>query len=267
MKKAVLLSLVLLVTFVGCAESTPDNDELKSKDDQFTNEISSSTGYVDFTQETGEEELKEHAIAIEMAKKYKNKYKDVILSVYDLYEYLISQGFSEDVCEYVCFVKGVDGFYNGAAMYDYERIIMFHEQGYSREAIIAFYDNLTYSEAKYLVDACLAGRKLTYQYIDGERKLVDHEENDSTSGISQEFKAAMDAYEAFYDEYCALLKQYYNNPTDYSLMLRYMELAEKAEEVDTAFQQWNDENLSNEELLYYMEVNNRVMKKLTEVTE
>lgn len=267
MKRVIMLGLVLVLsfTFWGCVESTNDNNGVNSEKNQSAN--ATTTEYVDPMQENEGTELKEHDLAIEMAKKYKSKYKDVILTVYDLYEYLISQGFSEDVCEYVCFAKGVDGFYNGAAMYDYERIMMFHEQGYSSEAIIAFYDNLPYNEAKYLVDACLAGRKLTYEYVDGKQELIDYGGNSSSSGISQEFKVAMDAYEAFYDEYCALLKQYYNNPTDYSLLVRYMELVEKAEEVDKAFEQWNDEKLSNEELLYYMEVNTRVLNKLAAVTE
>ncbi len=273
MKRAILLSLILalLVTFGGCAGSTQDTNRGETEKDQAANEDPTTTEYVDSTLGNETAELKEHDLAIEMAKKYRSKYKDHILTVYDLYEYLISQGFSKDVCEYVCFGKGVDGFYNGAAMYDYERVAMFHEQGYSREAIITFYvdfyDELTYSEVEYLVDACLAGRKLTYEYVNGQMELINYGGSGSSSGISQEFKAAMDAYEAFYDEYCALLKEYYNNPMDYSLLTRYMELVERAEEVDEAFEQWNDENLSGEELRYYLEVEDRVIKKLAAVTE
>ena len=37
-------------------------------------------------------------------------------------------------------------------------------------------------------------------------------------------------------------------------------------DVDSAFAKWENENLNNEELKYYLDVNNRVMKKLLDVT-
>lgn len=37
--------------------------------------------------------------------------------------------------------------------------------------------------------------------------------------------------------------------------------------MDEAFQAWEDENLNNEELKYYLEVNNRVMQMLVDVME
>ena len=90
--------------------------------------------------------------------------------------------------------------------------------------------------------------------------------NANTTGIRPEFKEAMDAYEAFYDEYCDILKKYYANPTDTSLLTEYTELMKKAVDVDSAFAKWENEDLNNEELKYYLDVNNRVMKKLLDVT-
>lgn len=88
----------------------------------------------------------------------------------------------------------------------------------------------------------------------------------TTTGIRPEFKEAMDAYEAFYDEYCDILKKYYANPADMSLLAEYTELMKKAVDVDSAFAKWENEDLNNEELKYYLDVNNRVMKKLLDVT-
>lgn len=85
------------------------------------------------------------------------------------------------------------------------------------------------------------------------------------SGIRPEFKDAMDAYEAFYDEYCNILKQYYANPTDMTLLTKYTELMTKVVEMDEAFAKWENEDLNNDELKYYLEVNNRVMQKLVDV--
>ncbi|MBQ7320470.1 MAG: hypothetical protein IJW99_00080 [Clostridia bacterium] len=120
--------------------------------------------------------IKQKQDAIEAAKKYRAENIDVILSVYDLYEHLNSLGFSDSICEEISYGEIIDGFYNGAAMYDYERIKMFHDQGYSREAIIKFYLHLkSYEDAAFLVDQCLLGRKLYYTYVDGKLQLVEND--------------------------------------------------------------------------------------------
>lgn len=117
----------------------------------------------------------EMQLAIEEAKRYKKQNSDVILCNTDLYDYLKSLGYSEDICEEFLVNNPVEGFYNGAAMYDYERITMFHNQGYSRDAIIEFYlDVLPYGSAEFLVDECLAGTKLTLEHDEDELIFVEH---------------------------------------------------------------------------------------------
>lgn len=94
---------------------------------------------------------------------------------------------------------------------------------------------------------------------------VAEESNVVAVGIRSDFKAAMDAYEAFYDEYCDILQKYYANPTDLSLLAQYSSLMGKAVEMDDAFTKWESEDLTTEELKYYLEVNNRVMQKLVSI--
>ena len=88
----------------------------------------------------------------------------------------------------------------------------------------------------------------------GDEVLVD--------GMRPEFKEAMDAYEAFYDEYCAFMAEYKENPSDMTLLLKYSEMMTKVVEMDEAFNKWDDDDLNSEELKYYLEVNNRVMQKM-----
>lgn len=85
------------------------------------------------------------------------------------------------------------------------------------------------------------------------------------SGIRPEFKEAMDSYEAFYDEYCDLLAQYTKNPTDLSLLSKYSAMLGKAEEMDKKFEAWDEGEMSNEELKYYLDVNTRIQKKLVDL--
>ena len=83
--------------------------------------------------------------------------------------------------------------------------------------------------------------------------------------IRPEFKAAMDAYEEFYDEYCDLMAQYAKNPSNLSLLGKYGQMMTKMAEVDAAFEKWNDADMTTAEAAYYLEVNGRVLQKLAKV--
>ena len=95
--------------------------------------------------------------------------------------------------------------------------------------------------------------------------VIDEAQN-TVSGLRPEFKEAMDAYEAFYDEYCTFMQNYLENPTDITLILKYTEMLNELEKMSTSFDAWDEAEMSNEELKYYLDVSNRVMQKLLEVT-
>ena len=90
-------------------------------------------------------------------------------------------------------------------------------------------------------------------------------EETTSSGIRPEFKEAMDTYEAFYDEYCELMKKYKENPTDLTILTKYLEMMSKIEEVDKAFEAWDSSDMSSEELKYYLDVSARIQKKLIDL--
>ena len=90
---------------------------------------------------------------------------------------------------------------------------------------------------------------------------------DLIDGMRPEFKEAMDAYEAFYDEYCEFTEEYKKNPSDMTLMLKYSEMLTQLAEMNEAFEAWDEDELSDTELKYYLDVNNRVMKKLVDVAD
>lgn len=91
-------------------------------------------------------------------------------------------------------------------------------------------------------------------------------EPSAETGLRPEFKEAMDSYEAFYTEYCGVLKEYMSNSSDLSILTKYMSLMGKLSDMDEKFKAWESEDLNTEELKYYMDVNNRVMKMLLDVT-
>ena len=85
--------------------------------------------------------------------------------------------------------------------------------------------------------------------------------------IRPEVKEFLDAYEACMDEYVDFMQKYLNaDPTSmvsmmgdyYSILARYTEFAEKIDAFD-------ESELTNAELAYYLEVTNRVSQKLLRV--
>lgn len=84
-------------------------------------------------------------------------------------------------------------------------------------------------------------------------------------GMRPEFKEAMDSYEAFYDEYCDLMEQYKEDPTNTQLLTKYTDMLSKAIEMNEAFDTWDQSELNKAELKYYLEVQNRVMQKIVDV--
>ena len=113
----------------------------------------------------------------------------------------------------------------------------------------------------------MSGKETDGSSTEEEAKEPTQDENtgEAVGDIRPEFKEAMDRYEAFYTEYCEVIKAYNNNPTDLTLLTRYADMLVKAEEMNEAFEAWNEDELSAEELKYYLDVNNRVMKMLVDV--
>ena len=87
----------------------------------------------------------------------------------------------------------------------------------------------------------------------------------TTDGLRPEFKEAMDSYEAFYDEYCDFMVKYKANPTDMKLITEYGDMLIKLSQMQEAFDAWEDEDLNDEELKYYLEVTNRITQKLIDI--
>ena len=74
----------------------------------------------------------------------------------------------------------------------------------------------------------------------------------------------MDSYEAFYREYCDVLKRYNENPTDLTLLTEYMDLMQKSVDMSAKFEAWDENEMNTAELQYYTEVNARVTQMLIE---
>ena len=100
--------------------------------------------------------------------------------------------------------------------------------------------------------------------IQPDTTTLPQKQNDNN--IRPEFKEAMDSYEAFYDEYCDFMLKYKENPGDFTLLSEYLDMISQLTEMEAAFSSWAYEDLSNEELAYYLEVTSRVAEKLLKIS-
>ena len=79
-------------------------------------------------------------------------------------------------------------------------------------------------------------------------------------GVRQEVQDAIDAYERVYDEYIEFLKTYdKSNP---EMLAQYAKLQVSLVEATSAFEKLEDDDLTEREAAYYLEVQTRVANKL-----
>ncbi len=91
--------------------------------------------------------------------------------------------------------------------------------------------------------------------------------NTDSNGIRSDFKAAMDSYESFINDYVDFYKKYEENPSDLSLLADYADYMTKLSDMTSKFDQWESEGLNDAELDYWLEVQTRVNAKLVEVAQ
>ena len=91
-----------------------------------------------------------------------------------------------------------------------------------------------------------------------------HEEQEA-SGIRPEFKEAMDSYEEFFDEYIDFMDTYSKSDNPVSLMSEYADYMQKYADAMEKMDAMEDD-LSDEELVYYTEVMGRINTKLAKAS-
>ncbi len=85
------------------------------------------------------------------------------------------------------------------------------------------------------------------------------------SGISPEFKEAMDSYEAFFDEYIAFMNEYAESDDVLGMMTDYLDFMTRYTDTMAKLDALESSDMTDEELIYYTETMTRINKKLLEV--
>ncbi|MDO4545931.1 MAG: hypothetical protein Q4C25_07215, partial [Bacillota bacterium] len=85
-------------------------------------------------------------------------------------------------------------------------------------------------------------------------------------GMRLEFKAAMDSYEEFFNEYCNFMKKYNNSSDQSGMMSDYTDMLTQYTDTMTKMNEWENKDLNDAELKYYTEVTGRIAKNLAKVS-
>ena len=89
----------------------------------------------------------------------------------------------------------------------------------------------------------------------------------SEDGVSPAFKETMDSYEAYFDEYIAVMESVSNGSSDLNTLLRYAEFMEQYAEVTEKLENLDTSEMSEADHDYYTKVMLRIDKKLIEAAE
>lgn len=98
---------------------------------------------------------------------------------------------------------------------------------------------------------------------DESNNSTESKENDE--GMRKEFKEAMDSYEAFFDEYVDFMVKYSETDDVASMLSEYADYMKQYADTMEKMDKINSDELSDEELAYYLEINARIMEKLASI--
>ena len=88
---------------------------------------------------------------------------------------------------------------------------------------------------------------------------------DAPATSSSDFRAMMDGYEQFMNSYVEFMKKYENSDDTASMLADYGSMMQQYSEWSQKFDSVDESSLSAEDQAYYLEVQGRVLQKLSEV--
>lgn len=120
------------------------------------------------------------------------------------------------------------------------------------------------------------GNQLSLRYIGFNIMTVDITASDEPASdvaaedggateVSADFKATMDSYEAFFNEYVEFIQAYEADPSSPDLLAQYADIMTRYSEMAGEMEAIDEESLSAADYAYYIEVTGRITAKLAEI--
>lgn len=197
-----------------------------------------------------------------LAPKPKSTKGKISIDSEDSYQATISEVSVDDFKSYVndCKKKGfdvdyssVDGMYTAKDKKGYDLSVYYQDDEETMDIII----NAPEQETTVATKPKTTKPKVT--------KKTTSKKSNSSSGVNADFKATMDSYEEFFNDYVDFMKKYKNSTDITSMASDYADYMTKYSDMMQKLNDIKSEDLSTADLAYYNEVNARITKKLAEV--
>ena len=190
---------------------------------------------------------------------YDEIYDGILVDVYDDFY----NGILDDAYEGAEYSEWSDARSNEYEWWSDARSDVYDEWSDFRSEVYDFWSDL---RGEMWDDDMEKAMEIVEDFKEGIEKRKGDIAEDLIDGMRPEFKEAMDSYEEFYEEYCKVLKEYMEDPTDVTVLTQYSDLMQQSIEMAEKFEAWDNGELKTEELKYYVEVNGRVTQMLVEAS-
>lgn len=193
-----------------------------------------------------------------LAPKPKSTKGKISIDSEDSYQATISEVSVDDFKSYVndCKKKGfdvdytsVDGMYTAKDKKGYDLSVYYQDDEETMDIIINAPEQETTAE----------------KTTKSSKKKSSKKSTSSSDNVSPDFKATMDSYEEFFNDYVDFMKKYKNSTDITSMASDYADYMTKYSDMMQKLNDIKSEDLSTADLAYYNEVNARITKKLAEV--
>ncbi|MGM9913477.1 DUF6591 domain-containing protein [Floccifex sp.] len=98
-----------------------------------------------------------------------------------------------------------------------------------------------------------------------KQENIVEEQTPIANGIRPEIKEALDSYEIFMNEYVEFMKTYQESQDTSTLLQQYVEYMTKYNDACKKLDEIDEDSLNDDELIYYLEVQTRVLNKINEI--
>ncbi len=255
------------ITVGGFEFKIPQGYELYEKEDDYLSYLKGETALLLFMwSDIDADTLKNVANNQSKFESYMDEACDeLIIAMIDSDDILISKKVSDDAKPEGSIGKTVhysfsDGDENGIIYGTWAANIS------SGDYIVITYLNTETNNSDEFIDLINNGKVIESEVEDNEEKDVDAEATSKqSSGVSPDLKEYLDSYEAFIDEYVEFMNQYYNNPTDLSLLSKYADILQKYNDFAEAIDNYDTDIMSTDDYNYYIEVTTRCTQKLLKI--
>lgn len=118
-------------------------------------------------------------------------------------------------------------------------------------------------------NATWAGKTISAKSEGSKKKAAGGSSKSASSGVNPNLKATLDSYEKVMDQYCDFMKKYQHADSSemISMLNDYYKMLEEYASALDSINNLDTSNMSTADYQYYLDVTNRVSKKLLEVAQ